>query len=537
MPGQNTASRYRISRRAYLFSFLVHLVLLGLFLIIQVRVIKPPPPTIELQLSKGAKLLDSQAAAEKMNVLMEQLSEAERLAEEAEAAQKALREAIGAAALQRLQEFADDPEIGGDTDPGFDYGESFEAAQELVEMGKDASEQLLDALDNLEDDFKARRRAAKVLAMAKEERAIPAIVEGFLRDHDPASWGIMLSMNKFVQDDPKHAKIIGAELLRASKDPKQMAKMAGRWLFVNPKSVGGRENYEKQIQRFLIDGDTATRNAFFNMAQHYGPLNKRSQRVLARLMLKVPDDKIRARAAEALGVSGRGIEVIAELRRALKNDKSVIVRAAALGALNSSAAEDKVAINIEATKDSAAVIRRRATLSLKWGSLPSRNREEAIRALRRLIDDEDITVRQYALVGLGRHRVVDAFPDIMKSLEDEEGKIQMSAMTAVSHLVSAMDLDKDAAEMVLEFASKDKMGADGKQVGKGHWLHGGGVVTRWAAMTIATHHAPRQRAIEMLISQLKQPELRTRGRALGLLVQLRATEAVDHIAKLLGHPS
>ncbi|MDP6381223.1 MAG: HEAT repeat domain-containing protein, partial [Phycisphaerae bacterium] len=291
------------------------------------------------------------------------------------------------------------------------------------------------------------------------------------------------------------------------------------------------------LQRFLMDGDTATRNAFFNMAPHYGPLNKRSQRVLAKLMLEIPDDKIRARAAQAIGVSGGGIEVIDELKRAMKNDTSVDVRAAALSALNASRAKDKIAINIEATKDVAATIRRRATEALKWGSIPPEKRKAAILALRGLVEDEDIAVRQYTLVGLGRHRALEAFPDVMRALDDKEGKIQMSAMSAISHFTSSMELDKDSIDMVLEFASKDKMNAKGRAVGKGHWLHGGGVVTRWTAMSIATLYAPRDKAINMLISQLKQPELRTRGRALGHLVQLRAAEAAPHIGKLLAHPS
>jgi len=67
----------------------------------------------------------------------------------------------------------------------------------------DGKHYLFAYLEYVGDDFKTRRRAAKVLAMIKDERALPTLIERFTSDYDPAYWGIMLAMNKMAADDQK----------------------------------------------------------------------------------------------------------------------------------------------------------------------------------------------------------------------------------------------------------------------------------------------------------------------------------------------
>ncbi|MDK1032368.1 MAG: hypothetical protein QGD94_10205, partial [Planctomycetia bacterium] len=155
-------TRYRISARFYFFSVLVHAALLVLMLMVRVAVIKPPPPEpIKVNLRKGAQLVESSVADGKMEVLIKELAEYDEKLAAAESARKALEEALGAYSEELIEDFSDDFEIGGDSDAGFDSGLSFQKGQELVELGKEAVPALLDALENLEDDFKTRRRAAK----------------------------------------------------------------------------------------------------------------------------------------------------------------------------------------------------------------------------------------------------------------------------------------------------------------------------------------------------------------------------------------
>ncbi|MDP6381004.1 MAG: hypothetical protein QF662_06635, partial [Phycisphaerae bacterium] len=345
------STRYSVLSRFYVISIIAHMFLALLALLIYLPVIEPPPVEIEIDLAAGAQLLDSAIAEGKMALLINQLESYDKTLAEVEAAEKALKEALGQYGEELVEDFAGDFEIGGDTDPGFDSGLSFQTGQELVELGKEAVEPLLDSLDNLEDDSKTRRRTAKVLAMLGEKRAIPTLVERFAAG-DKAFWGIQLAMNKLAADDPKNAKVIGNELIRRTKDPEQMAKMAKNWLFVGATTVGGKKKYEKQIERFLIDGDKKTRDAWFSMAPHFGTLRKNTQRTLARLLLYDEDEDTRLQAATAIGYSGWDVEVVDELKRAFKTDKSVKVRSALLRTLNATAQDDRTAINIEATKDS-----------------------------------------------------------------------------------------------------------------------------------------------------------------------------------------
>ncbi|MDP6380043.1 MAG: HEAT repeat domain-containing protein, partial [Phycisphaerae bacterium] len=491
---------------------------MGLFLYIHVPVIEPPPEELEIDLVAGAQLMDPAEAEGKMKVLMARLEELEKAKKELEAAEKALKASLGQYGEELIEQFALDEEIGGDSDPGFDYGESFQLAQELVELGKEAVEPLLDALENLEDDFKTRRRSAKVLAMIKDKRALPTLIERFTSDYDPAYWGIMLAMNKMARDDPKNAKIVGTEMYRATKDPSKVTRMAKAWLDVSAAAVGGRKKYEKQIERFLLDGNKATRDAWFSMAPHYGKLNKNTQRTLAKLMLDDKDESTRSQAATAIAHSGFDVEVAGDLKRAFKNDSSARVRGAALGSLNSTALEDRVDINALATKDVAAPIRAAGAGGLSSGhgthAISSAERKRAVAALRAVIRDKDPNVRMRAIGALGDLKSREAIPEVVRAIKSKDGRIRKSAMLSLQRIAGAVSLDDDTMDLLLEMA-------------------GGG---NSRAMRMAGEYAPRNKAIATMTYLLKSENLRTRCIAMQILVSLKAKESADAIGKMIVHP-
>ncbi|MDK1031541.1 MAG: HEAT repeat domain-containing protein, partial [Planctomycetia bacterium] len=162
-------------------------------------------------------------------------------------------------------------------------------------------------------------------------------------------------------------------------------------------------------------------------------------------------------------------------------------------------------------------------------ALSSAERREAVTALRKLMSDRDIRVRRSAVGALGDLKAREALPELVRALDSADALLRSSAMYSMYGIAGTSALDRDTIDALIEFASKPKMTPEGK--GFGHVVVG----TRWHAMALVTRYAPRDEALEMLIDQLKQPELRTRAIAIGHLVALNATEAVPEIAKLAHH--
>ncbi|MDK1032586.1 MAG: HEAT repeat domain-containing protein, partial [Planctomycetia bacterium] len=287
---------------------------------------------------------------------------------------------------------------------------------------------------------------------------------------------------------------------------------------VSATSVGGRDKYEKQIERFLLDGDKATRDSWFRFAQHSGTLNKNTQRTLARLLLKDKDEDTRIQAATAIGYSGWDVEVAAELKRAFKSDVSVRVRGAALATLNKISADDRIGINVEATKDTSAVIRSAGArgLSSWYGTyaLSSTERREAVRALQKLLDDKDTSVRLAALSALGDLKSRDAIPDVVRAVQSKNNKVSASALYSLQRIAQAASLDDDTVDLLLEMAGQGNS----------------------RAMRMVGQYAPRDKTIATMMQLLRSDNLRTRCIAIQILVSLRAKESVDAIGKMIVHP-